>query len=63
MKKVNAINIVGKGYNCIINFNNIVYCYHNTNNRSASVKLKVSNDYIPPEVEYFDVEEINYLDE
>ncbi len=33
MKKINIINIIGEGYNCNINFNHVVSCFHDTDKK------------------------------
>lgn len=35
MKKINIINIIGEGYNCNINFNHVVSCFHDTDKKKC----------------------------
>jgi hypothetical protein len=63
MKKINIINIIGEGYNCNINFNHVVSCFHDTDKRSVCIQYNTIVDDYPFKVNYFNVIEVNYLGE
>ena len=47
MKKINIINIIGEGYNCNINFNHVISCFHDTDKKSVCIQYNtIVDDYL-----------------
>lgn len=63
MKKINIINIIGEGYNCNINFNNVISCFYDTGKKSVCIQYNTIVDDYPLKVNYLNVIEVNYLGE
>lgn len=63
MKEINVINIIGEGYNCNINFNHVISCFHNTDKKTVYVTFNTVVDNDSLKVKYLNVIEVNYLGE
>ena len=63
MKEINIINIIGEGYNCNINFNNVISCFHDTGKKTVYITFNTLVDNNLLKVKYLNVIEVNYLGE